>query len=73
VIVVVPDEVEADALYQALRRGGFKLRAAPGGIFHLYQVRPGRPLCEVPSCEAGASVRTKTQELCAAHAAEVLP
>jgi len=66
-IVVINEDTNIDDLSRSLRRGGYVLRAKPGGIFELSQVNRGLPTCEI--CHKPASIQTNTAALCSEHAA----
>ena len=68
-IVVITEETNIADLTKALRRGGYVLRAKPGGIFELVRVNRV-PTCEV--CDEPASFRSHDADLCSAHAAALL-
>jgi hypothetical protein len=67
VIVVITEETDIADLTRTMRRGGYVLKAKPGGIFELAQVNRGLPTCEL--CHSPASVQTATAALCSKHAA----
>jgi hypothetical protein len=67
VIVVITEETDIADLTRTMRRGGYVLKAKPGGIFELVQINRGLPTCEL--CNSPASVQTATAALCSKHAA----
>jgi hypothetical protein len=69
-IVVINEDTNIADLTKSLRRGGYVLKAKPGGIFELVQVNRGLPTCE--ECTAPASIQTETAALCSRHAAAQL-